>query len=820
MTETHAPAILHTYQAKPLERLEIVRDEKNITSQVQRMLLIDDDEIYDDEDEYEDENEQYDDEDFTCSPHTPNSINLSRNDSVSSSFSHIQYVDSIRKSRPLPEIPNRKSSKELPSNMTIILNESLKNKTRISAKQLFQILNQKYTQEKEEEEEEQVHSSDDDFEYGGVYALKTQIPTLRLSNKEILRKYYDDLNLNYKIMAPVPEVDEEQFLEKQEDLTQEKTTRPVSQISLQAPSLASGGSSPTSSRHSRQSVDLSDSSLSLDLEFKTPKQANAVIQAENKQPSQSDQDLDLAIRSSVYSTPTDVYSCSAPQLSSEDVCGTNASGANYVEAVSNRGSLYGDVQKLADLNLASMTPEIPSNSIPPTPVHYQPEQSSQQAMHSNQQHHQQNPYSNVATTKTSKTSATLGYDKESIKTYRRMASKTKDRNIQFVYAKYLMELVSHDIGSSDLTVVATRNRLQEEAEYWVDRLAKSNHASALYTKGQWHRHCGDSKAEGIFVGTQYKKVNHSKAFKCFQQAAKFGSVEAYYELAEYWMVRKDYKKTMDCYRYAASKGHILSLYKLANILLRGLLNQEKDIHQGLVYLRQAADSEDADSAHSAYDLGCILSDDLKSIDLENEHTITSCYITPNTASAIRYFKKADSFGLVNATFRLGQFYKQSQGKCHPNAWEAYKCFARAAERNNENAMVELAYIYKDGISGYLSPQPLLAYRWCYKAAEHGNSTAEFILGTFYENGIGVCPDHTAAQEWFKRAASKGYSPAQERLGFRQNSISQQPPHHHLQKPHEEFNYSNQAGPRKYYEETIRIAEKTRQAHAEQNCQIM
>lgn len=114
--------------------------------------------------------------------------------------------------------------------------------------------------------------------------------------------------------------------------------------------------------------------------------------------------------------------------------------------------------------------------------------------------------------------------------------------------------------------------------------------------------------------------------------------------------------------------------------------------------------------------------------MNSETSITSFYITPNAASAIHYFKKADSFGLVNATFRLGQFYKQGQQNFHPNAWEAYKCFARAAEHNNEDAMIELTYFYKDGISGYLSPHPLLAFQWCHKATENGNPIADYILG--------------------------------------------------------------------------------------------
>lgn len=550
---------IHQYQTKPLERMDIVHDEKTIVNQIQHLLLVEDDEVFDNDGD--DEEEQ--DEDFTDLPPTLNTPDLTRTESTSSEFSHIQYVDSIRKTRPLPKIPDRISSKELPTNMTAIMSESFKNNTRVSAQQLFQMLNQSKSAEDDEHD-----TSDDDVEYGGVFALKTQMPSPKLSNREVLKQYYEELNLNYKTMTPVEEVDEDQFITSYPlESTPEHNVRPVSQISLQPPSLASGRSSPTSSRNSNQSIDLRDPPL--DFDFQTPRQANAILQTASQQPSESTQQKFDTINgiSSLYATPADGYSYGAPQPSLENVCDTDESAPNQQDAPSNRLSLYGDVQKLSELNQALMTPEISNSSIP-APVHQQPqhEQLSRQAMQNSQrqQQHQAlvsvSSYNKRADPRVSMTSASLVHDKESIKTYRRMATKTNDRNIQFTYAKYLMQLVSLYVGSKEPSVVATRDRLQEEAEYWVDKLAKSNHAAALYTKGQWLRHCGDSKAIGIFVGAQYKKVNHAKAFKCFQQAAKYGSVEAYYELAEYWMVRKDYKKSMDCYRYAASKQHILSLY--------------------------------------------------------------------------------------------------------------------------------------------------------------------------------------------------------------------------------------------------------------------
>jgi hypothetical protein len=56
---------------------------------------------------------------------------------------------------------------------------------------------------------------------------------------------------------------------------------------------------------------------------------------------------------------------------------------------------------------------------------------------------------------------------------------------------------------------------------------------------------------------------------------------------------------------------------MANILLRGLLCQERDVHQGLAFLKEAADgNQGQESARSAYDLACIYASDLESIDLE------------------------------------------------------------------------------------------------------------------------------------------------------------------------------------------------------------
>ncbi|KAI9470056.1 MAG: hypothetical protein EXX96DRAFT_588634 [Benjaminiella poitrasii] len=842
------------YPVQPLERMNVVHDEKTIISQLQNLLSIDDNEIFDDDEEEED----YASLPLSSDSHTypQPASNLTRSDSLSSEFSRIEYINSIRKTRPLPKIPDRVSSKNMTQNMTALLSESFRNQNRVSAQQLFHLLNKQKSEadkgstdhdtmnadESKKDDLKKEEDDDEEEEYGGVFALKTQMPSPTLSNKETLEKYYQDMAKDYKMMTPVQEVDEEEQLfeeqqeendlkkkmnsEEQQEIqttapnyvlvpTENDKPRPLSEVSSTAPSLASGRTSPSS----HHSFVLRDPSNEQDFEDAPPLTPTYDYNTKPTHHDEQQQTLPdeetkydtINNISALYANPTDGYRYGAPPTMPtqhhEDTY-----YENYSHPEASQVSLVSDVHKLSVLNQALMTPQVSNSTLPnqqhpftsPLSSHGSTLQPSITTSSVNT-----NEYANVdLRSAESLASFSLTHNKDSLKTYRRMATKTMDRTIQFTYAQYLIRLVSHyAVNTNTVATIERRNRLQEEAEYWIEKLAKTGFAPALYTKGQWHRHCCDTKAVGLFVGSQYKKINHARAFKCFQQAAKQGSVEAYYELAEYYMLRKDYKKTVSCYQYAASRRHVLALYKLANVLMRGLLHQPKNIQQGLVYLRQAADSERPECARSAYDYACILINDLESIGLDRDPSIASFFITQDPVTAIHYLKKADRFGLVDATYRLGQMCLQGENTMHTSVWEAFKYFSRAAEQKHEGAMLELSKLYKDGISGYLSPHPTLAYDWRHRVAEKGNEVAEYMLGLYYDNGIGVYPDHHKACEWYSKSASKGYRPAEEALSI---PPSNQRSNHHPNKPNQ-----------KYYEESIRIAEDSRTTTvAEQNCQIM
>ena len=55
--------------------------------------------------------------------------------------------------------------------------------------------------------------------------------------------------------------------------------------------------------------------------------------------------------------------------------------------------------------------------------------------------------------------------------------------------------------------------------------------------------------------------------------------------------------------------------------------------------------------------------------------------------------------------------------------------------------------------------------WYRKAAERGFAPAQFNLGVTYERGIGIPIDYKEAVVWYRKAAEQGHAYAQYELGF-------------------------------------------------------
>ncbi|KAI8092551.1 uncharacterized protein BX664DRAFT_260654 [Halteromyces radiatus] len=322
-------------------------------------------------------------------------------------------------------------------------------------------------------------------------------------------------------------------------------------------------------------------------------------------------------------------------------------------------------------------------------------------------------------------SFSLTHDKDAIKTYRRMANKTNNKDVQMTYCKYLLQVADlyqskGDNKKKPTTADLTRQRLLEEAEYWVEKLAASGHPEALYMKGMWH-----ASNDHDCVGLIYQGINHEKAFKCLRAAAKRGWMDASYQVARYWRDRGDYKKTLACYKTAAHQGHVLANYKMARILLRGQLQQKINIKQGLEYLKSAADDPSDDSAQAAYDLSCVYSDNVEAIGMERDCLASR----KNVGMAMHYLVKSQQSGWIDAYYQLGIVYEQGALDQPCDLTKAFEYYTKAAEDGHAQAMLALSRFYSQGIPGLsIPPHPSLAFKWCQRAASYGLTQAEYTLG--------------------------------------------------------------------------------------------
>lgn len=196
------------------------------------------------------------------------------------------------------------------------------------------------------------------------------------------------------------------------------------------------------------------------------------------------------------------------------------------ESAQQQPSLLDDVRRLVALHKSQLTP-------PPPQVVLQQHKSS----------------------KLSIASFSLTHDKDAIKTYRRMASKTHDKDIQMAYAKYLMEIARLYYYHEQ----TTRERLLNEAAYWIEKLSKAGHPEALLIRGKWL--LGARPGQDDYPPSYFRqKPQPTKAYKCFQAAAKAKCLDAYYELARFHKSRGDYNQAVSCYKAAADEKHTLACY--------------------------------------------------------------------------------------------------------------------------------------------------------------------------------------------------------------------------------------------------------------------
>ena len=243
------------------------------------------------------------------------------------------------------------------------------------------------------------------------------------------------------------------------------------------------------------------------------------------------------------------------------------------------------------------------------------------------------------------------------------------------------------------------------------------------------------------------KIDHNKAFRLFQKAARLGHPDAQCCLGccykHGYGTQVDYTTAGEWYDIASRNGCARALRHIAMCYEYGL-GKEKDIYKAIDYYLEAANKGDY------YSYVCI-----------GKAYESGTDVTKDIAKAFEYFTKAANNGDAEGQRCVGVCYHAGQGVERDYDKGIY-WLEQSANQNDSLAQKLLGYCFYNGDGVKQNYEK--AAQWYRAAAENGNIIAQRRIGLCYLNGIGVMQNDQEAFKWFEKAAVSGDSEALRLLG--------------------------------------------------------
>ncbi|CAG8641018.1 uncharacterized protein OCT59_018454 [Rhizophagus irregularis] len=348
------------------------------------------------------------------------------------------------------------------------------------------------------------------------------------------------------------------------------------------------------------------------------------------------------------------------------------------------------------------------------------------------------------------------YAPEAIEKYRQKAKDSGDPATLFKFGNYLIEAAGATDEQDPKSAKKKKDALLQEAVKIIKRLATQGigFGRPAYPDAQFYlANCYGNGSLGL-------PMDPDKAFNLYMQASKQNHATATYRTAvcyEYGAgTKRDPNRATQFYKKAAALGDTAAMYKLGIIMLRGLLNQNPNPRDAVIWLKRAAANADEENPHALHELGLLHAKPEK-----EPPEIPS--LIRSEKHAIEEFKKAADLGYAPSCFKLGCCYEYGQLGCPVDPRQSIRYYSRAAEKGHSEAELALSGWYLTGSNGILNQSDTEAYLWARKAADKGLAKAEYAIGYFTEVGIGVKADIEEARRWYMRAAAQGNKRAMQRL---------------------------------------------------------
>jgi len=386
----------------------------------------------------------------------------------------------------------------------------------------------------------------------------------------------------------------------------------------------------------------------------------------------------------------------------------------------------------------------------------------------------QPPLNRNRTTASAKTTASSSsreqapsISKQAVDDYRNRIKSDPDPETQFNFARFLIEAarrlaVATKQGSVDdaKSIKKYRDSLLQEAVKLVKRLATQGTGlgKPAYADAQFFlANCLGHGALGL-------AVDHEKAYNLYVQASKQNHPAATYRTAVCNEVgagtRRDPNRAVLFYRKASALGDTAGMYKLGMILLNGLLGQQKNPREAVMWLKKAAVQADEENPHALHELGCLYEKQTEY--LQNGQPVPSP-VMRDEAQAREFFTQAAQLGHAPSQYKLGSCYEYGSLTCPVDPRRSIAWYTRAAEKGHAESELALSGWYLTGSQDVLKQSDSEAYLWARRAANKGLSKAEYAVGYYSEVGIGVKADLDEAKMWYLRAAASGNRRAMQRL---------------------------------------------------------
>lgn len=290
----------------------------------------------------------------------------------------------------------------------------------------------------------------------------------------------------------------------------------------------------------------------------------------------------------------------------------------------------------------------------------------------------------------------------------------------------------------------------QTASTWYGKAADQNFLAA-------HLRLGRLFLEGLFRETDYK---HSQDLCSHPELG-----------ASYSSSGGDPKASQTWFQRAAQNGHAEAQYQLAIYSFHPYESKaqatsylgwiEKAAAQDCVAAQISAgifyNSPDATSFPQAQQLGfkwfyraALLGNPFAMGTVGRYYKSGYGDIAPDPVAAMPWLIKAAEKGDNDAILELGKSYKDGVGT-HKNLQQAFRLFLKFAQSDNQSAFLaqaEIAPMYLNGEGTAKNPQE--AFKWFRKLAEVGYPDAKYQLWLMYRDGVGVAQDRKRGLVWLKK----------------------------------------------------------------------